>query len=410
MARIPSLYILLLFIFLNGCATAEPTVSEDNKVEFELQHGDRVVLLGNSLIQNDLEYGYIEYALTTLWPERDITFRNLGWTGDNVYGEARSYYTTPPDSYDLLIKQLKEANPTVVFIGYGANEAYKGKKGVSDFKKGLRRLLDEIEEMGARAVLLSPIPQISGLPSEKLLARNENIRLYASVISEIASEDEVRYIDLFSPVQDYEHKNILTADGIQLNENGYYYLASILEDELGLSQRNWTVGIDFSEQIIDVQGRAEILVSQFNDESMRFTVDGSVLPLPPPTSDAAIKNNTGQRFKVKGLRDGYYTLKMETIDVRSASAKRWSDGIDIKQGILYKQASELKEIIVQKNQLFFRKYRPTNRTYLVGFRSFEQGQNSKELEQLDLFINRLENKIFQLRKPRPNDYNLTTVE
>src|SRR5699024_7563983 len=58
-------FVVLLLMFSHGCAAAESTVSNqiEEKPDFELQHGDRVVLLGNSLIQNDIEYGYIEYAL-----------------------------------------------------------------------------------------------------------------------------------------------------------------------------------------------------------------------------------------------------------------------------------------------------------------------------------------------------------
>jgi lysophospholipase L1-like esterase len=399
----------LLILFTNGCVTAEHAVTNGDTSKFELHHGDRVVFLGNSLIQNDLEYGYIEYALTTRWPERDITFRNLGWTGDNVHGEARSYYTTPPDSYELLIKQLKEANPTVVFIGYGANEAYEGEEGVPKFKKGLNKLLDEVEKMEARAILLSPIPQMSGLLPEELAARNENLKLYSSVISQTASKRNIRYINLFSSFQKLNHKKQLTTDGIHLNESGYYYLASVIEDGLGLSARKWKVEIDFSEQMVDATGPTTILESQLSAGNIKFTMDAAILSLPPPKSDTAVKIH-GRGFKIDGLKNRCYTLRIGTVDVASASAERWSTGVEIKQGVLFRQANKLRNLIVNKNQLFFRKYRPTNRTYLVGFRSFEQGQNKKELEQLDLFISRLEDQIFQLRKSNPKVYQINAVK
>src|SRR5690625_1104980 len=332
-----SCFLVVLLAFSHGCAAAESTVSNqvEEKPDFELQHGDRVVLLGNSLIQNDIEYGYIEYALTTRWPQKDITFRNLGWTGDTVHGEARSYYTSPPDSYDLLIQQLQEAEPTVVFIGYGTNESYGGAEGLSEFKKGMQTLLDEIKKMGAEAVLLSPIPQISGLSPDELSARNEDIRLYASAISEIAFENEIRYIDLFSPFEDYDHPDQLASDGIHLNQKGYYFLASVLEEELGLSVRTWTVDIDFSEQRVDTHGPVEILEDQFNNQNITFTANASILPFPPPATDAAMENKPVIRFKIEGLPEGYYTLKMGAMDIRTASAEKWSDGdgITVKQGI-----------------------------------------------------------------------------
>src|SRR5690625_3882344 len=323
-----SCFLVVLLAFSHGCAAAESTVSNqvEEKPDFELQHGDRVVLLGNSLIQNDIEYGYIEYALTTRWPQKDITFRNLGWTGDTVHGEARSYYTSPPDSYDLLIQQLQEAEPTVVFIGYGTNESYGGAEDLPEFKKGMQTLLDEIKKIGAEAVLLSPIPQIAGLSPDKLSARNDDIRLYASAISDIAFENESRHIDLFSPFDDYDHQGQLTTDGIHLNQNGYYFWASVLEDELELSERNWTVDIDFSDQRIDARGPVEILDVQFDTQNMTFTSNGSVLPFPPPASDVTVKNKPAIRFKITGLPEGYYTLKRGAMDISTASAEKWSDG------------------------------------------------------------------------------------
>ena len=52
-------------------------------------HRLRVGFLGNTLISRDSEFGYLETELTRRQPERDIVFRNLGWAGDTVTGDAR---------------------------------------------------------------------------------------------------------------------------------------------------------------------------------------------------------------------------------------------------------------------------------------------------------------------------------
>lgn len=409
-AVIVSSLFILFSPYISGCATTEHLTSGEDIPAFKLQNGDRVVLLGNSLIQYDQQHGYIEYALTTRWPQKDITFRNLGWTGDTVHGEARTYYTSPPGSYELLIDQLKEVEPTVLFIGYGANEAYKGEEGIPDFRQGLNKLLDEIEKMGARAVLLSPIPNMSQMLREEQLAnRNKNLRLYSEVISKVASTRNIRFIDLFEPFQVLDNGDELTTDGVHLNESGYYYLASVMEDGLGLPPRKWAVEIDRAKKAAKATGAATILESQFGDEEINFTLDSQLLPLPPPDSDETTEIQT-KDFIIDGLDQECYTLSEGTADVVSASAERWSEGVEIEQGLLFEQANELQELIVNKNQLYFRKYRPMNRTYLVGFRSFEQGQNTKELEQLDLFITRMEERIFQLRKPHPKAYRVHAVK
>ncbi|MDZ7690910.1 MAG: hypothetical protein U5K69_07195 [Balneolaceae bacterium] len=142
---------------------------------------------------------------------------------------------------------------------------------------------------------------------------------------------------------------------------------------------------------------------------MQFTMARSILPLPPPPSETFAREQA-MNFQVGGLNSGCYTVTADSDIAASASAEQWSAGVQVNRGVLFRQAKELQELIVDKNQLFFRKYRPTNRTYLVGFRSHEQGQNAKELEQLDLFISRLEGQIFQLREPHPKQYTLKPVK
>src|SRR5262245_7534766 len=56
---------------------------------FEFKDGDRVVLIGDTLIEREQHFGYIELALCTHSPERQVTFRNLGWSGDTPAGASR---------------------------------------------------------------------------------------------------------------------------------------------------------------------------------------------------------------------------------------------------------------------------------------------------------------------------------
>lgn len=59
-------------------------------VPFELRDGDRVVFIGDRLIEGEQQAGWIELMLTTQFPDRSITFRNLGWNGDTPAGESRA--------------------------------------------------------------------------------------------------------------------------------------------------------------------------------------------------------------------------------------------------------------------------------------------------------------------------------
>src|SRR5256885_245808 len=119
--RFPALFTVLisLLVVTSSAAPGKP-------VPFELAEGDRVVLLGDTLIEREQQFGWIELMLTTSFPDRTITFRNLGWSADTPAGDSRFGLSLlqaglePEDEgWKQLVKQLEEARPTVVFVGYG---------------------------------------------------------------------------------------------------------------------------------------------------------------------------------------------------------------------------------------------------------------------------------------------------
>lgn len=407
-------YILLLFItFPNEIAFSQNKpqgVNEASKSIFELKNGDRVVFLGNSLFENDLQYGYLELALTTRWPDRDVTYRNIGWSGDDVFGDARSYFTNPPTAYDLLIEQITKAKPTIVFIAYGGIEAQEGEAGLPRFNEGLNKLLDKIDGLGAKAILLSPIPIMSAGSPENLATRNKNLELYADAIAKTAAVRGKQFIDIFNPLQEINKKVALTGNGIHLNETGYYYLATTLENGLGLaSPGTETITINVSKRGIETSAPAKMIDVGKDIANFKFMIHEEYLPLPLPEQNAGIVDNV-RLLKVRGLKKGFYTLTANDAQVITASAKKWEEGVAIKQGASFSQASQLREMIVKKNHLFFQQYRPLNRTYIIGFRSYEQGRHKQGLEDLNFIITWLEGQIALHRMPKSIVYQLIPVK
>lgn len=402
-------YSLLMFLLLPfGLAVAQnnPQTTAAKNAPFDLRQGERVVFIGNSLFENDFQYGYLELALTTRWPDRDVTYRNLGWTGDNVYGVARSTITNPPTGYELLMEQLTKAQPTLVFVAYGGIEAQDGGAGLASFTEGLTKLLDKIDQLGANAILLSPIPILSADSVQSLVKRNAMLDVYASAIAKTASERGKRYIDLFKPIQAISKQTAITDNGIHLNETGYYHLATIIEQSLGLEPRTTPIAITTSRQTAEVSGPAKLMASGNTNENLTFTIDERYLPLPRPTGEEGTPD-TGQLLKITGLKKGFYTLTANNEVVLTASAKKWEEGVSIKQGGMFEQVRELRQMILKKNDLFFFQYRPLNTTYILGFRAYEQGRHAKGLEEQSILIKWLEGQIAVNRKPKPSVYQLS---
>ena len=141
----------------------------------ELRAGDRIAFVGDSFFERDYPRGLIETALTVAHPEKALTFRNLGWSGDTVRGESRAYFGKAADGYGELLKSVDLVKPTVIFLSYGANESFDGSAGLDVFISDYRRLLDELASRTRRLVLLTPLPAdrtSSPLPAAALEERN----------------------------------------------------------------------------------------------------------------------------------------------------------------------------------------------------------------------------------------------
>jgi lysophospholipase L1-like esterase len=261
---------------------------------FELKDGDRVVFVGNTLIERAGLYGHVETALLTRWPDRNLQFRNLGWSGDNVRGQSRDYFFRDGEGYRRLMQKMGELKPTVLFIAYGTNESFDGPEGLERFKKELTKLLDDLSKnTGARMVLISPLKQGAWLAPAKVAENNANLALYSKAIAAEAQKRGHVFVDLFSD----EKLTAATYNSIHLDDNGYRHLASAIERELGLK-----------------------------------------------------------------------TIKRPDLE-------------------------SLRQLVVEKNQLFFDQWRPANEIYLFGQRKHEQGTNAKEMPMFTPLIEAKEKEI-----------------
>jgi lysophospholipase L1-like esterase len=181
--------------------------------------GDRVVLVGGTLIEREQKYGRWEEALHAANAPRNFTLRNLGWSGDTVAGESRGSFDPPPKGYERLVAAVKSAEPTVVVVSYGVNESFAGEAGVEKFRAGLTKLLDDLAPTKARVVLLTPAPFEPSPGAPDAAARNTHLAKYVRVLDETAKARNFGIVDLFSRIQASGQK--FTANGLHLDDDGY---------------------------------------------------------------------------------------------------------------------------------------------------------------------------------------------
>ena len=221
---------------------------------FELKDGDRVVFLGDAFIEREQYHGWIELMLTSRFPDRAITFRNLGWSGDTPAGDSRFGLSLvqagkePPDEgWTQLVKQITDAKPTVIFVGYGMASSFEGEAGLGRFKTDYLRLLDAVaaHAPGARVVLLAPLPHEElGAPWPKASPHNAQLAAYSRTVAEIAAARKAVFVPLFDLLQAgsarvgigmaarADQGAILTDNGIHPTGRGYRVIAETLEQQL----------------------------------------------------------------------------------------------------------------------------------------------------------------------------------
>jgi lysophospholipase L1-like esterase len=374
---------------------------------FPLRDGDRVVLIGNTLIEREQRYGYWETVLTSRYPDRNLLFRNLGWSGDTVFGEAQAGFGTAADGFRHLKEHVLALKPTVIVVGYGANEAFAGEAGLPRFRAGLGTLLDTLAQTKARVVLLSPLRQEElGRPLPDPAEQNRNLRLYRDALRQVADQRSYRLVDLYDLLGDGAKAIPLTDNGIHLTAYGYWRAAASVEQGLGLTPRRWHIDIEPDGRTSAVDGAK---VANAETSPLRFQVTDAVLPVPPPPKDASARTaspGTERTLRVRGLAPGRYALHIDGKAVAVATAADWAAGVSVARGPEFDQVERLREAIIEKNRLYFHRWRPQNVTYLYGFRKHEQGQNAREIPQFDPLIAEWEAKIAKLRVPVAHQYEM----
>jgi hypothetical protein len=377
--------------------------------EFEFKDGDRVVLIGSTLIEREQRYGYWEAALTAANPDKNITFRNLGWSGDTVWGEARAGFGTPADGYKALIDHVKAEKPTVIIVGYGTNESFAGEAGLPKFKEQLKKLLDDLAVTKARFVLIKPMKMIKKLPPLPDAAKaNESIELYRDAIKVegerrqavtvyplIPSDEVLTAVEKIAPVTD---------NGLHLTRFGYELTCGPFASRLGGLNRISRITINATTKTCTVDGGKVVR----EGGSLQFRVTANILGIPDSLPNG---EKGGPVLIVNGIPDDQCQLKIDGKEVMFSRLEH-TYGVYrlIASGPELEQAEKLRQTIIAKNELYFHRWRPANVTYLFGFRKYEQGNNAVEIPQFDPLVEAKEKEIAKLRKPVEHVYELVPVK
>ena len=374
------------------CAAWSCAQSPTDPSKIDWRDGDRVAFLGGTLIERMQLHNYFEALLTSGYADRELTFRNLGWSGDNVFGHARAVFGAPDDGFKRLEKDLDQAKPTTFLLLYGGNEAHQGKPHLEAFIAGYQRLLDTLAKRSSRMIIVLPRPyetKSPPLPDPK--EYNEKLQLYRDAIQELAMKRGIPTLDLARVLAN------ATDNGVHPTPAGHLLFAQSLAKQLGVDAQTWHAHIDAKSGEQRAEG-AKLTDVQASPTKLTLTLQSHIL----------VSNDLkpASTLRVTSLEPGKYALVVDGQQQLVADSRQWAMGVKLKASPDAQQFEDLRRQIHEKNELFFHRHRPQNETYLFLFRKHEQGNNAVEIPQFDPLIAAKEAEIAKLKRPRSHRVEL----
>ncbi|MEC9091937.1 MAG: SGNH/GDSL hydrolase family protein, partial [Planctomycetota bacterium] len=185
-----------------------------------LKKGDHVVYIGNTMADRMQHHGWLETQIHALHPMLELTFRNLGFAGDEIKTRPRSQSFGSPDQW------LTKCKADIIFCFFGYNESLRGEQGLPGFQKDLASTIDGMlsqrynGKSAPQLVFFSPIAH-ENLKSPNLpdgTENNKNLVLYTAAMRSVCEQKKVRFVDLFNHTLGLYAKATrpLTLNGIHL--------------------------------------------------------------------------------------------------------------------------------------------------------------------------------------------------
>jgi lysophospholipase L1-like esterase len=358
-----------------------------------LKDNERILFIGNGYIENDQWHAHLETRLQRRYPKQTLSFRYMGWSGDTVRGSARTAGFQVPQGLARLEKESLALKPTVIVLAYGMNESFDGPDALADFLRDYDKLLKTIAPLKARLVILSPTyHEDLGRPFPDPTEHNQHLQQYTKALKAFAEERKLAFVDLFHPLESAKKadpKVRLTTNGLLLTQAGYAVTGMAIELQLGFAPNRWEVTLDRNGKWTEPIG-TKFTTFKVAGASLQFRTRDTMLPLVAETHKLCITE----------LLPGDYTLKIDGLEILHASAADWQRGIQVSKGPMFDDAEKMRAAIVERNQLFYRRWRPYND------HSRHWGFIGGDFKLYDKDIADQEQRIAELRNPRTRTYEI----
>jgi putative heme-binding domain-containing protein len=306
--------------------------------KLDIRDGDRVLLIGDVLIERENNYGYIEARMRREFAGKDFAVRNLGYSGDSPLGASRASFDSLAKGVDYLKEQLAVVKPTVAIIGYG-----------------MAASLDDLTYRKNDPVL-NPDPVRYGFDHSPAKFRSDLITLM-DLITKASPSGQVRFA-FVGPVRHEDLRAIRPGLPDPAEHNALLAEYEKVIEQLAAEKQSPFVRGEWKS--------AGVNLAQGTDNGIHLTARGY----------RALSQSFGAQL-------GWKT-----------EAANWDAETP--------QELSMREAILRKNALFFHRSRPANYTYIFGFRKGEQGRNAVEIPKFDPLVDKAEANVIGISAGKPS--------
>ncbi len=420
--------------------------------KLELQDGDAIVFLGDSITHQCLYTQYVEDYFYTRFPNMRLTLHNAGVGGAQAW-----------DALQRFDEDVAALHPKYVTILLGMNDGHYqpfDAETFATYRQDMGELLKQIEAAGAIAVPMTPTmfdARAARLRDKDNKRDPESTALYNSVLAyfgtwlrDVSQESGLGYVDMWSPLNNItleERKTdpnfTLIQDAVHPGPAGQVVMATAIVSDLGLPRGVSSIRV-FKQPNGTPKATAtggELSDLQFGDDTVSFTWQAQSLPwVLPEEAQLGVELTklghrlSGEKLEVHNLPPGKYSLTIDDRAVGTYDSSALGRHIELQgnaQTPQYQQALDVATLNKQRNEGPVRALRgewSQFQRYARARRAAESQPDNEELakqlsavskniEGMDERVaahiaaaKQIEDQIFTINQPPARKYEIRRVE
>jgi lysophospholipase L1-like esterase len=419
----------------------------------DLQDGDSIVFLGDSITHQRLYTQYVEDFFYTRYPKMRLKLHNAG------VGGARAW-----DALARFDQDVAAYKPKYVTILLGMNDgSYQpyNEEIFQTYRQDMTELLTQIQAIGATPILMTPtmfdarakrMKDNPNRPTPEATRElyNSVLTYYGTWLRDVAQREGFGFVDMWGPLNNItivERKTdptfTMITDAVHPDAPGQVVMAAAMIEDLGLKGpvSNIRVFTAPNGEPKATGGGGKVTGLEMADDRVAFTFAANSLPWVLPEEAALGVKLTklghrlsAERLQVLGLRPGKYRLSIDGENVGEYQANALAGRIELQANEKtpqYQQALKVAQLNKQRNEGPIRELRGEWSLFQRYARAKRAADGSPDNEELakqatalagqiagiedrvaaaNAAAKQIEDQIFEVNTPQPRQYVIERVQ